>query len=704
MAALQKIRNRAGLLVGMLGFALLAFVLSDFFMSGSTWMNKFKDKAFVVDGDVVPTKEYFDRVTAFENFQKVMSSRGSLEEAESAQIKEEVYEQMVKEKMLDDQAARLGIAVSQEEIDDMVNGEHVSSVLYQMFYNNQTQQFDRNAMLNFLSALKVDLNTIPEEQRQYVAAMKAQWPIIANLMKYSRLEEKYTALIAGSLNVNNLEAKAHFDATQTSADIAYAMQGYASVADSLVSVSDKEIEALYKKKKDSYKLRSELGKISFFAKDIAPSQEDFKAVEDEMAKVYTKMKETENPQLVVADESDTPFYDVYIGESHLTAAQKAFVASAAIGDTYAPVRDGEAYSLGKLLGRTVASDTIGIELISVPVGANQAANEHIVDSLMTVVKGGKDFSAMVQEVMPQAAGVKKVTEIDLAANHLGEEFIRKTFAASAGEVLKITSQGAIYLVKVHEKSQPVAKVKMALVHKPVIVSDRTLNNLDLELNQFIEGTKDFASFEKNAKEKGYNLMPNIAIYPAQPNIYQIPGTRSIIHWAFNEKEGAVKKFDLADRKIVAFVNSRIEGDYYPMSELKDVLKAEILKEKKAEKIIADLKTKNATNLESYAAAMASRVDTVKFVNFSSQFLTGVGREPLFNVYSELGEVNKQVGPVKGESGVLVFSLLSKTKQDGVYNQEAVKRELQSAYAQRVRYTMEVLKEKMKVEDNRVRFY
>ncbi|MDR1809614.1 MAG: SurA N-terminal domain-containing protein, partial [Prevotella sp.] len=94
MATLQKIRNRAGLLVGVIFVALLAFILGDLLNSGGTLFNKFRDKAFVVDGDVVSTGDYQNRITEFEDFQKMISGRSSLDENITAQIREYVYEQM----------------------------------------------------------------------------------------------------------------------------------------------------------------------------------------------------------------------------------------------------------------------------------------------------------------------------------------------------------------------------------------------------------------------------------------------------------------------------------------------------------------------------------------------------------------------------------------------------------------------------------
>ena len=58
MATLQKIRNRAGLLIAVIGVALFHF--RRLINSGNTF-SELQDKAFVVDGSIVSTGEYFDR-------------------------------------------------------------------------------------------------------------------------------------------------------------------------------------------------------------------------------------------------------------------------------------------------------------------------------------------------------------------------------------------------------------------------------------------------------------------------------------------------------------------------------------------------------------------------------------------------------------------------------------------------------------------
>ena len=189
MATLQKIRNRAGLLIAVIGVALLAFILGDLLTAGNTFLRKYQDKVFTVDGDIVSTQEYFDRVSEWEDFQNMISGESSLDENATSQIRDIVYQQMVKERILDIQAAKLGLAVSKEEINDLVHGENISPLLQQLplFVNPETGMFDREALVGFISTINEDESMLPSEQVGMVRQYKAIWLFVENLIKYQRL-------------------------------------------------------------------------------------------------------------------------------------------------------------------------------------------------------------------------------------------------------------------------------------------------------------------------------------------------------------------------------------------------------------------------------------------------------------------------------------------------------------------------------------
>jgi peptidyl-prolyl cis-trans isomerase D len=701
MATLQRLRNRAGLLIGALGLALLAFILTDLFTSGNAWVNKFRDKAFTVDGETVDTKTYQGRVNEWEDFQKFISGSSSVDENTMTQIRERVYQQMVKEIILDKQTAKLGLAVSKEEMNDMVYGENISPVLTQLpIFLDENRQFSKQRLDQFLTFINTDKG-LKDEEKAYAQMYKAQWIFIERMIKYQRLEEKYNALLAGAILVNPIETKQNFDDSKYTADISYVLQRYTSIPDNSVNVSDDEVKKLYDSRKKNFKTYVDMAKVSYFVKDVIPSQEDYLAVEKSINEAHDKLAATTNVANVVTEYSSIPFQDVFLSVNSLNGEEKAFAQSAAIGDVKGPIKSSDAYRLYKLLAKTVAPDSVKVQLIAVPETAGKASKA---DSIINVVKGGKDFDAVAKELgQSNGQGGQWVTEAMLA--NAGAELQKACFNTAKGEITKIVKNGQAQIIKIADRTAPVNKVKIAFIEMPVIASDKTQNNLDNELNKFVTdfGTPD--KFAKAAQEKGYNLVPDFMITTSDPALGQVQGSRQVVSWAFNEKVGAVKKFDFSDKRVIALVTKKIEAGYVPYAEVSQILKAELIKEKKAEKIIAALKAKNLKSLDEYAASMSSKVDTVKFVNFAANSLAGLGHESALNVYSAHGQLNAVSGPIKGDNGVLAVQVTNRTNLPKQFNAKEIELSIKQNNAYRIMYqSFEVLKNKLEVKDNRYKFF
>lgn len=707
MAVLQTLRTKAaGLLIGILGLALLAFILSDLFSSGNAWYNKFKDKAFSVDGEVVPTKKYADRIEEWETFEKLRRNVTSLDEPIQAQIRESVYQQMVKEMMLADQAEKLGLSVSQEEMDDMAYGTNISPVLYSVgfFTDPQTGQFDKNALTQFLTQVKQDISSVQDVQVQsQLIELKKVWAFIENMMKYQRLEEKYNALLAKTILVNNSEVKQSFEDTKNVADFAYVVQRYNTIPDSTIQVSESEVKTLYETRKNNYKLDTDLRKISYFIRDVIPSEEDYDAVAKEMDAAKNKLLTTNNPALVVNEYSSSQFIDAFVAVSALPQDAKKFAETASINEIYGPIRDDQSYVMYKLLDKTIAPDSIKLQVLPLPQNLDATITNQIADSLLNVIKAGKDFATVAQERAPGSnAGEAVWVNEMMLANTFG--IGKQCFAANKGDILKLSLNGNLSLVRIDDKTKPVAKVKIASIYMPVLVSDKTQNTIDNELNQFLTESGKPDKIEADAQNKGYNLISDAMIYPSEPNLQQTPGSRQVIHWAFNEKVGSIKKFDLSDKRIIAVIKQDIPRGYMPESEVSATLKAELIKDKKAAKMIEDLKSKNLTSLDAYAQQIGTRVDSVHFVTFDSNNISGIGFEPVFNVYSKVGQQNKLDGPLKGENGVYVLDAINKTVDTKEMNAAEIKSKLSQTTTYMMMQSLSALTEKMKVEDNRVKFW
>ncbi|MFA6837238.1 MAG: peptidylprolyl isomerase [Dysgonamonadaceae bacterium] len=709
MATLQKIRDKAGLLVAVIGIALLAFILGDLFTSGSKIFFKDKTIAFEVNGQPVPAEDYFKKVTEWEEFQKMVSGQTSLDENMTAQIRDIVYDQMVRERIYSNQAKKLGIAVTKEELNDLVHGENISPILKQLpfFVNQQTGAFDKEALINFLNTVNMPSETLKPEEQAMLNQYKSMWLFIENMVKTQRVEEKYNMLLVNSIMANDVEAQTMFNESQQNADVSYAVQNYYTIPDSAVKVSDAEIKSFYTKNKSSFNLPTALVKLTYFSKELMPSDEDFAEVSSEAEIAAQQLKSSENIATVVADYSDVPFRDVFVSSSSLTPEQQNFVKSAAVGEVYGPVRVEESYEVMKLIGTASSPDSIFLRMMAIPTNmASDSLTNHFVDSVYNQLNNGVSFADIANSLNPQSNGgeVGWVREMDLASFGAAQ-LVDKAFNLPIGQPTLVSIPGQHVILQVDERTAPIQKYKIAYIHMPVVVGDKTSNNVDNEINQLVSDENFSKKFNEQASAKGYSVVPSASVSATDFMLAQIPGTRSVVSWAANGKKGEVKKFDFTDLRIVARIDDVIPAGTTPMSEVATEIRAELARHKKADKIIADLKSKNLKSLDEYAVAMNSRVDTVKFVNFNTQNITGLGFEPIINAIAGYSPVKQLQGPVKGNLGVYVASVNDRVQGTDVYNAKATKSQLQGNITYRVQMQgNEVLKSKLKVKDNRYKFY
>ena len=709
MATLQNIRNRGPLLVIVIGVALLAFVLGDLFSSGSMLMGKARDRAFVVNGDVITTQQYSEKITEFEEFQKMISGQSSLDENTTLQIREAVYQQMVRNRLIEDQASDLGIVVSKEEINDLVHGESISPILQQLpfFVDPQTGMFSRIALIEFLNVINTASPDLQEQQ--LVNQYKSIWLFIENMITTQRLEEKYISLLSNSVIVNDVEAKSSFDLSQQNADLGYVMQSYFTIPDTAVTVTDKEIKSFYDKHKKSYNMETPLVKISYFTTPINPSDEDFADIEQQSETAFDQLQTSSAPATVVADYSDTPYRDVFLGEDLLTPSQLDFARNAEIDEMYGPAREGDSFQIFKLIDRTTAPDSVYLSMMAVPtstVVGQDSVITNFVDSIYNLIQGGESFALVANSLNPNSngGGVGWAREIDLLP--FGVNMVKEVFSAPVGQPVKITVPGQEVIFQVEEKTRPVNKYKLAVVNMPVVPSEKTSNNIDNKLNQLVSTPDISEKFEELASEGGYMVMPSMTFSANDFSLGQIQGSRQVITWAANEKEiGAVKKFDLTNLRIVARVDQFIPAGTTPLSEVSESIKSRLLNDKKAEKLIADLSQKNLASLEDYAEAMSSIVDTVRFVNFTTQNITGIGYEPVVNSVASFAPIGQTVGPMKGNLGVYVANVANRTEGEGEYDAKAQKDLIFNNNAYRIQMqAIETLKDELGVVDNRFRFF
>ena len=711
MATLEKIRSKAGLLVLVVGLALFAFIIGDFLNSGSTYFRQSQERIAEIDGEVIKIQDYQARVDEMTEIYKMQSGSASLPEEYMTQIRQSVFDGMVQEIVLDEATQKLGMVVGPEELFDMVQGENISPLIQQMqmFVNPQTGAFDKSALLTFLKQIDVDnIATYPAEQQAQLQQAQRFWMFWEKNIKRQRLESKYTTLLSKAIAANALDAKAAFDESVENSDIVYAMQSYATIPDSTIAVSDSEIKQLYEQRKESYKQKASKI-IDYIAVDIRPSKEDYDKVQADIESVKSELETTDRVADLVNENSEVPYVDAFFTENALDAEMKQFATTAEVGAIYGPVFDNDKYRLFKLIDKTNAPDSVKVSHIML-AGKGEAETKALADSLLTVLKGGASFEELAKQFSADQAAENGgelgwFTEAT-ALRGVNAEFKDAVFGTPLNQIAVVKSMYGTHLVKVTEKTANVAKYKVADIDMTVSPSSKTYSNIYNELNQFISNNHSLEKLTANAKEAGYNLVSDATVTKDDQLLGSVQNSRQVIRWAFQNDKGAISEiFECNGKFVVAAMKGSLDEGYRPVELVAAPLKAELIAQKKGEQIAAALAAKNLTSVEAYAEAMGAKVDSVKFVNFATRRISGIGIEPNLNAAVAMAQVDQVSAPVKGNNGVYVFKVYARNKDAKTYDEAEQVRTLDATNAYRVGFqAIQSLINKAEVEDNRIRFY
>ena len=698
MATLNKIRSKAGMLVVIIGVALLAFIVGDFLNSGHTFYAMNQSKVAVVNGTNIGVEEFQERVKVrTDELQQMYAQRGmSLPEGYVSRINQEVYDQMVNEILLNEELDELGIVVSKEELADLLTGDNISPQVRQYFTNPQTGEFDRQGLLNFMQVIldpEAHGYNTPELLAQ-IEPQRQMWLRLEKQVKEDRAIQKFANLLNRALTPNKLDLENSFEEGKTSANIAYALQPYTSIADSTIAISDSELKAEYNRVKDFYKM-PEHRSIKYIALNIVPSEADYAKAKEKVEMNKSIFATTDDVATFVANNSDEAYDDCFVAVSSMPEKMKKFAETAAVNESSPLEFENDTYTMYRLMDTKVAPDSIKVRLLSFQPRSTQ------IDSVLNVLNNGGCFA----ELSPKFNGNDEVWLTENMAPTVGRPFINKVFSEGGNGYFKAESLGGEHIVQILSRTAPVKKAKVAAYVVAVNPSTETHTALYNQLSSYSAANNTAEKFSAAAKDAGYTVNS----YDCSAEDYSLPGVndaRQAIRWAFNADKGEVSEiFTLDNSFVVAALDNIVKEGYAPLDQVKDALSIQVRNDKKAEKIIADLKAKNINTLAGYAEAMKAQVDSAKFISFSTPSIAGVGYEPVLSALAPTAENGKLVGPVKGVRGVYVFTVTDKTVSQQPFDAQTEVRKIQQNYNYLINSRlMEVLRDKADIKNTMIRFF
>ena len=712
MAALGKIRKRGVTLVIIIGLGLFAFIAEEAFRSCEATKNQQRQQVGEVLGNKI---NYQDFQALFEEYQEVIKltqGRDNLSEEELNQVKDQVWNQFVNEQIVKNEADKLGLTVTDEEMQNMLKEGTNPMLMQSPFVNQQTGRFDVSLLTKFLADYKKNAGNAQladSYQRIY-----KYWQFIEKQLRTQTLAQKFQGLVAGCLLSNPVSAKMAYDAQNQESDIQLASLAYNSINDNDVQVSDADLKAKFNEEKEMFKQTMETRDIKYVSYQVVASAADRQALLKTMNEAADKLESGANAgEVVRKSQSLIPYTGMLIRKQVLPSDISAKIDSMAVGQTTRPfeTKSDNSYNVVKLLAKTQAPDSIEYRQIQVN-GATLEAIRTTADSIYNALKAGADFEAIAKKYGQEGKSQWLTSAMYETSSSMDEEsknYLSSINTMAPNELKNLEfSQGNI-VMQVLSRKAFVDKYDVAVIKHSIDFSKGTYSDAYNKFSQYVSENKTLADLEKNAEKFGFKVQERKYLFNSEHNVAGLRSTREAMKWIFDAKEGEVSPLYECgnnDNLLVVAMTKIHPIGYRDLDAVKDVIRQDVLRDKKFEQ----LKNKLA-NVKSLADAQkaGAKIDSVKQITFGAPVFvqaTGSSEPALAGAVAAVKQGAFSPVVVKGNGGAYLFQVNRKAQREGSapFDAKASEQRLQQQAVQAASRFISELYQKANVVDNRYLFF
>jgi peptidyl-prolyl cis-trans isomerase D len=720
MSILQTIRDRAAWLVfGLIALSLIGFLLMDAFVGRSRLFGNRSTVVGTINGQKVEYDDFERQVSSQEERYKAQGY--PVNDAMQQNIRDEVWRQMVEDALLSNDYTKLGLDVSDKEINDMLVGSDPIPDVRRAFTDPKTGLFDAQAAAAQINQLRSVYKAGPKkgtnaDNRQYEAAKSFFEESVPQIIKM-RLREKYTSLLANSSYVPKwMIEKTTADNSQL-ASISYVNTPYFTVPDSAVKITDGEIEDYVNQHKDQFK-QEESRSIAYVTFDAAPSSGDTAKLKQQLVEMSADFARTNDvPAFLARVGSESPYADTYIGKARIQVPNKDSIFALSKGSVYGPYLDGGNYTVAKLVDEKTMPDSARARHILVatidpqsqqPTMDDSTAKKKI-DSIRNLIeKGGQKFDSVAMRLSDDPGSKVKGGDLGyFTADRMVKEFSDFAFNHKVGDKGIVKSQFGYHYIEVTDLKNFEPAFKVAYLSRKIETSPETDQAASGMASQFAGESRDAQTFQDNA-QKG--KLQRLNAPDIQPSEFSIPGlgpNRQLVRWIYDADLGNVSEpFAVGDKYVVALLTEINKAGSMSAAKARNVVEPILRNKKKAEQIMKKLGS--PASLDAVATASGQQIMHSDSVLFASPYIANVGQEPKVTGSAFNKDLSgKPASPlIAGNSGVYVIrvervSALSNPNAD--LNQQRFMQEQQQR-AIVSRSLLDALRKLATVEDNRGKFF
>ncbi|MDP4212278.1 MAG: peptidylprolyl isomerase [Bacteroidota bacterium] len=712
MSIIQQIRDKAAWLVfGLIGVSLIGFLLMDSSV-GNSRLAASSGSVGSVNG------EEFD----YSNFEKQISEREDQYKSQGypvndmmqQNIREEVWKQFKEDAVLKAEYQKLGLDVSDKELNDMLVGPNALPEIKRAFTDPNTGVFDPQQAAARINQLRTIYKGNRKTDQNYAMAQNFFEQALPQFVKM-RLKDKYLSILAKSSYIPKwMVEKANADNSLVSS-ISYVNVPYQTIPDSLIRISDGEIESYLDKHLDQYQ-QEDSRSVRYVVFNAAPTAADSNALKQQVTNLKQEFSTTADVEGFLArNGTEINYHDGYTPKSRLTGARKDSLSMLPKGSVIGPYLDGPNYVIARIMDIKTLPDSARarhILVATVNLKTNQptlddSTAKKKIDSIKNLIDKGARFDSVAYHLSDDEGTRIKGGDLGyFAPGQMVKEFGDFVFSGKVGERKIVKTQFGYHYIEIEDQKNFEPAYKIAYFARKIEPSTETDDNASGLASQFAGESRSQAAFDENVKKANLQKIPAQDIHPTDFTIPGLGSSRSLVRWIFDAKLGEVSEsFSVGDKYVVAILTEINKKGDMTEAKARPIIEPILRNQKKAEQI--SQKIASATSLEAVAAATGRTVAKADSLLFSSPYIPNVGPEPKVVGYAfDKQLVGKAVSqPVGGNEGVFVLKIRevgAKASYNGDIEQiRQSMLQTQESIIQRA--AVDALEKTAKVKDNRAKF-
>ena len=716
MAALGTIRKRGVILVCIISFGLFAFIAEEAFRSCDSAKNNERQQIGEVYGEKISVQDFQKLVDEYTEVIKMQQGQENLPEEQMNQVKDMVWNTYVQNQIIAQEASKLGLTVTDAELQDILKTGTNPMLQQTPFVNQQTGRFDASSLQKFLAdykAQKANPSANPQMMEQYTKIFN-YWSFIEKTLRQQTLAQKYQSLLAHCFLSNPVEAKMAFKEENEESQIQLAAFPYSDVQDDKVKVEESDLKAKYDEMKARFKQPVESRDIKFIDVQVEASKADRAALNKEFAEYHTQLAAAADPaELVRKSASTVAYLGIPVSKEALPSDIASAIDSMAVGATSAVKANASDNTLNivKLMSKQQLPDSIQYRVIQV-AAASQAEAKTKADSIHSALAAGADFEALAKkygQTGEKAWMTTKQYEYAQTMDKDNKAFINTLNTASVNAYNELQLGQGYVILQVCDRKAMVTKYVAAVIKKEIQFSNDTYRTAYNKFSSYVSANPKSEDLLKNSTKSGYRVQNLNDMTTATHYVANIHSTRDALKWIFESKEGEVSPmYECGDNNhlLVVVLDKIHRIGYRDLSDpqVKEMVKAEVIKDKKAELIMAKV-----AGVKSIAAAKAksAKIATVNQITFAAPTFisaTGASEPAVSGAVSATKKGAFVANAVKGNAGVYLFQVTGKTNRPVKFDEKAYEQKCRQKAMQYAGNFMNELYMKAHVVDNRYLFF